>query len=89
MDNEVRPTWRLAWGLWWRMLLISLGIGVIISLISLLVGMSLVSWLFPWEARFEWEPGRRGGLLLLKRRGCSGWSAGIGYGKQACCGGGD
>ena len=31
MDNEVQPTWRLAWGLWWRMFLISLGISVIIG----------------------------------------------------------
>jgi hypothetical protein len=48
MDNEVKPTWRLAWGLWWRMFLISLGIGVIVSLISFLVGVSLLSWLIPW-----------------------------------------
>jgi len=27
---EVNPTWRLAWGLWWKMLLMSLAIGVII-----------------------------------------------------------
>jgi len=38
MDNEVRPTWRLAWGLWWRMTLISLGVFAIISLILFAVG---------------------------------------------------
>ena len=43
MDNEVRPTWRLAWGLWWRMFLISLGIGVIITLILFLVRSSLIT----------------------------------------------
>ena len=48
MDSEVRPTWRLAWGLWWRMFLISLGIGVIITLILVLVGVSLIPWLIFW-----------------------------------------
>jgi hypothetical protein len=40
MDNEVRPTWKLAWGIWWRMLLISLGIAVIISAILFAVGVA-------------------------------------------------
>jgi hypothetical protein len=48
MDNEVKPTWRLAWGLWWRMTLIGLGIGAIIMLIVTLVGLSLINWLIPW-----------------------------------------
>ncbi len=48
MDNEVRPTWRLAWGLWWRMFLISLGIGAIITLILGLVSVSLIPWLIFW-----------------------------------------
>ena len=43
MDNEVRPTWKLAWGLWWRMILISLGIGAIITLILFLVRASLIN----------------------------------------------
>ena len=38
MDNEVRPTWRLAWGLWWRMTLISLGVFAIIWLVLFAVG---------------------------------------------------
>ena len=38
MDNEVKPTWRLAWGLWWRMTLISLGVFGIIWLILFAVG---------------------------------------------------
>jgi hypothetical protein len=46
MDNEVRPTWRLAWGLWWRMFLISLGISVIIGGIIALVGLARI----PWES---------------------------------------
>jgi len=30
---EVKPTWRLAWGLWWKMFLITLGIWVLIAVI--------------------------------------------------------
>ena len=48
MDNEVKPTWRLAWGLWWRMTLIGLGIGAIIMLIVTLVGLSLIPRFIPW-----------------------------------------
>ena len=49
MDNEVKPTWRLAWGLFWRFFLISLGIyaviGLIIFLIILITGASLLPFL--------------------------------------------
>jgi hypothetical protein len=31
---EVKPTWKLAWGLLWRMALIWIGIWVVIALIS-------------------------------------------------------
>jgi hypothetical protein len=48
MDDEVKPTWKLAWGLWWRGFLISLGIGAIVTLILFLVGVSLVNWPIPW-----------------------------------------
>ena len=48
MDNEVKPTWRLAWGLWWRMTLIGLGIGAIITLILGLVSVSLIPWFIFW-----------------------------------------
>jgi len=48
MDNEVKPTWKLAWGLYWRMLLIGLGMSAIIWLIIGLVGASCVNWLIPW-----------------------------------------
>jgi hypothetical protein len=48
MDNEVKPTWKLAWGLWWRGFLISLGIGVIVGLIMTLVGVSFINWFMPW-----------------------------------------
>jgi len=47
--DEIRPTWRLAWGLWWRMFLISLGISVIIGLIMFLLGISLI---MPWISSF-------------------------------------
>jgi len=46
MKDEVRPTWRLAWGLWWRMFLISLGILAIISLILFAVGVAFIPWAF-------------------------------------------
>jgi len=36
--EEIKVTWRLAWGLWWRMMLISLGIYVIIGVIVFIVG---------------------------------------------------
>ena len=52
MDNEVKPTWKLAWGLWWRMFLISLGIGVIIwGILFFLYSVDVVCmpWgLMPW-----------------------------------------
>ena len=48
MDNEVKPTWRLAWGLWWRMFLIGLGVSVIIGLILYLVAVPLIVSLLPW-----------------------------------------
>ena len=31
--EEVKVTWRLAWGLWWRMMLITLGIYAVIGVI--------------------------------------------------------
>jgi len=50
MDDEIRPTWRLAWGLWWRMFLITLGIVVIISSILLAAGVAITDLLvlLPW-----------------------------------------
>ena len=50
MDNEVKPTWKLAWGMWWRMFLIGLGIFVIIGVIVTLVCI-------PWESLCGWLPG--------------------------------
>jgi hypothetical protein len=50
MEDEVRPTWRLAWGLWWRMFLITLGIVVIIWAILFALGVTItnvLAWL-PW-----------------------------------------
>ena len=50
MDDEIRPTWRLAWGLWWRMFLITLGIVVVISSILLAMGVAITDLLvlLPW-----------------------------------------
>jgi len=31
---EVKPTWKFAWGLWWKMFLITLGVWVVIALIT-------------------------------------------------------
>jgi len=39
--QEVKPTWRLAWGLWWRMMLITLAIYAVIAIpILLIVGLA-------------------------------------------------
>jgi hypothetical protein len=41
MDDDkvkVKPTWGLAWGLWWRMLLINIGIIAIVIGIMVAVG---------------------------------------------------
>ena len=51
--NDIKPTWRLAWGLFWRFFLISLGIyaviGAIIFLIILITGATLLPFLAgPW-----------------------------------------
>jgi len=44
MENEVKPTWRLAWGLWWRMFLISLGVSALFWLIMFLVAAPWSFW---------------------------------------------
>ncbi len=38
--EEIKPTWRLAWGLWWRYFLITLGIYAIITAILFVVGIT-------------------------------------------------
>ena len=44
--EEVKVTWRLAWGLWWRMILITLGlyacIAIILFIIVLITGVALL-----------------------------------------------
>ena len=41
--EEIKVTWKLAWGLWWRMTLIGLGVSFIIWLILFLViGAALI-----------------------------------------------
>ena len=35
--EEISVTWRLAWGLWWRMMLITLGIYAIIGAIGVII----------------------------------------------------
>ncbi len=42
--EEVKPTWKLAWGLLWRIVLIALGIGIALVLILFIVGISLIPW---------------------------------------------
>jgi|GEM_PF-854744 len=49
MDNEVKPTWRLAWGIWWRWFLISLGICVVIGVVLLILNLVGVVCI-PWES---------------------------------------
>ena len=45
-EGKLRPTWKLAWGLWWRFLLISLGVyGIVLAIIWGLVG-SMIGGLF-------------------------------------------
>jgi hypothetical protein len=42
---EVKPTWRLAWGLFWRWFLIGLGVYAIIWLIIIaVIGISFLPW---------------------------------------------
>lgn len=44
--EEVKVTWRLAWGLWWRIMLITLGIYVIIgAIVFAVVGVALISFI--------------------------------------------
>jgi len=49
MDNndqvQVKPTWRLAWGLFWRMFLIYLGISVVVGGIFYFTVWALI---VPW-----------------------------------------
>ncbi len=40
----VKPTSKLAWGLWWRMMLISLALWGVIMGVAILVGVSLIPW---------------------------------------------
>ncbi len=44
--DEIKVTWGLAWGLWWRMTLITLGIYAVIGLIMFIVlGAALLPFL--------------------------------------------
>jgi hypothetical protein len=47
---EVKPTWGLAWGLWWRMALLGLLIGGIIYLIGATVMVLAFNYQFPFGA---------------------------------------
>jgi hypothetical protein len=44
-EVEIKVTWRLVWSLFWRWLLISWAIGLVIWLIILIVGTAV---LLPW-----------------------------------------
>jgi len=48
MENEVKPTWKLAWGLWWRMFLIGLGVSAVVGLITYLVAWTVMLRFIPW-----------------------------------------
>jgi hypothetical protein len=39
---QVKPTWGLAWGLWWKMMLITIGVYVVIGLILWFVFLAAV-----------------------------------------------
>jgi len=41
--DEIRPTWKLAWGLWWRMLLISVAVSAAIGALMVVAGVSLLA----------------------------------------------
>jgi len=42
---EVKPTWKLAWGLFWRISLISLGVyGIIWLIVIAVIGISFLAW---------------------------------------------
>ena len=44
--TEVKPTWALAWGLFWRGTLISLGIyGIILAILFTVIGAALMPFL--------------------------------------------
>jgi len=47
---EVRPTWGLAWGLWWRMLVLGLLIGGIFYLIVAIVMVLAFNYKLPFGA---------------------------------------
>jgi len=53
--EEIKVTWRLAWGLWWKMVLITLGIYVIIIGIVLAVfGPTMCALLPQMGPMFGW-----------------------------------
>jgi len=47
--EEIKVTWGLAWGLWWRMMLITLGIYAVIGVIVFIAGAAA---LIPFLAGF-------------------------------------
>ena len=52
MEHEkvvVKPTWQLAWGMWWRLFFINLGIMAVIIGIMFAVGVT-----FLWPSWEEW-----------------------------------
>ena len=53
--EEIKATWRLAWGLWWKMFLITLGIWVVIIGIVLAVfGPAIFALLPQMGPMFRW-----------------------------------
>jgi len=54
MDNEVKPTWQLAWGLWWRGVLITLGIAVVLG--AIMFGLHMAGVLHGMHGYCGWLP---------------------------------
>ena len=46
--DEIKVTWGMVWAIWWRFTLISLGVGVIVTLIAAIIAYSLGSSYLPW-----------------------------------------
>jgi uncharacterized membrane protein YvbJ len=46
----VKPTWGLAWGLWWRALIIALLFGAVVYLVAMLLTVTVFGW--TWKLPF-------------------------------------
>ncbi len=46
--DEIKVTWGFAWALWWRFMLISLGVWFIVWLIMVIVALALGAAFMSW-----------------------------------------